>query len=163
MEKDIEICVTRLFAFEKGVKRWMAVAGGNMEIFGYLNLEGNTAISLPRHPILDLTEEEKKVWLQCFGEPLKVPKDLLTRIPIADILTQGEEKRDMYRECIAFTKNSRFRNKNYKPKAKEPTKTKPKRKMDINPKKRSVPPFTKGKPLIRGKRPRQKYPPKKRR
>ena len=114
MEKDVETCVKRLFSFENAVERWAKHGGGNMEIFGFLNPDGNTAIDLPRHPYLDLSKEEQEVWVQCFGKPLKVPKNLLISVSIKDFLDTVRENREMFRECIAFTKNSRFRNKNYK-------------------------------------------------
>jgi len=153
-EKDIEVCVKRLFSFENAVKRWMNQGGGNMEIFGYLNLEGNSAIDLPRHPFLDLNAEEKKVWTQCFGKPLQVPKNLLTSITIRDFLDTAKAQREMYRECIAFTKNSRFRNKNYRKKPKAPQKKPQPKKRAPKPKK----PYPKS---SKGKRPGYKRAPKK--
>jgi len=113
-EKDIEDCVKRLFTFETASNKWSRSGGGNMEIFGYLNIEGNTAIDLPPHPITSLKEDEKKAWIQCFGEPLKVPKNLLTSVSMHDFLMEVKAKRDLYREAIAFTQQSRFRNKNYR-------------------------------------------------
>jgi len=121
-EKDIEDCVKRLFTFENAALKWAKLGGGNMEIFGYLNLEGNTSIDLPPHPIMSLSQKEKMVWTQCFGEPLKVPKNLLTSISIKDFLEEVKKKRDVYREAIAFTEQSRFRNKNYRNKEKKPFK-----------------------------------------
>ncbi len=120
-EKDIEDCVKRLFSFETAVNKWSNRGGGNMEIFGFLNIEGSTSIDLPPHPILSLSEDEKSVWIQCFGEPLKVPKNLLTTISMQDFLKEVIAKRDLYREVIAFTHQSRFRNKNYRNQEKEPT------------------------------------------
>jgi len=120
-EKDIEDCVKRLFSFETAVEKWSNQGGGNMEIFGFLNIKGDTSIDLPPHPILSLNEYEKKVWIQCFGEPLKVPKNLLTSISMHDFLEELTAKRDLYREVIAFTQQSRFRNKNYRNQEKEPT------------------------------------------
>ena len=119
LEKDIEACVKRLFSFENAVKKWMDHGGGNMEIFTFLNLEGNSAIDLPRHPYLDLDKDERKVWEQCFGRPLQVPKDLLITVSIQQFLYTAQERREIYSESIAFTKNSIFRNKNYKKKPKE--------------------------------------------
>lgn len=120
-EKDIELCIKRLFSFENAVKRWMNQGGGNMEIFGFLVLEGNPSIDLPRHPYLDFNKEEKQAWEQCYGKPLQVPKDLLSRITIKEFLDEVKQKRETYRECIAFTKNSRFRNKNYRQKPPQKT------------------------------------------
>lgn len=119
-EKDIEDCVKRLFTFETASEKWSRSGGGNMEIFGFLNLEGNTSIDLPPHPILSLNEDEKKAWIQCFGEPIKVPKNLLTSVSMHDFLTELKAKRDLYREVIAFTQQSRFRNKNYRNQEKAP-------------------------------------------
>lgn len=121
-EKDIEDCVKRLFSFETACIKWSNSGGGNMEIFTFLNINGSPAIDLPPHPILSLNEVEKKVWTQCFGEPLKVPKNLLTSLSMKDFLIEVKAKRDLYREVIAFTQQSRFRNKNYRNQEKEPTK-----------------------------------------
>lgn len=158
-EKDIEQCVKRLFSMENAVEKWTKHGGGNMEVFGFLNPEGNTAIDLPRHPYLDLDKIEQKVWAQCFGEPLKVPKDLLTRISIREFLDTAKERREIYRECIAFTNNSRFRNKNYKtpPKENKPAKTNPKKGGSPYPKRRYKP---KTNPNYKGKRPGYRNAPK---
>lgn len=121
-EKDIEDCVKRLFSFETACIKWSNRGGGNMEIFGFLNINGSPAIDLPPHPILSLDEDEKKVWMQCFGEPLKIPKNLLTAVSMKDFLKEVKAKRDLYREVIAFTQQSRFRNKNYRNQEKEPVK-----------------------------------------
>ena len=169
-EKDIEQCVKRLFSMENAVEQWMKNGGGNMEVFGFLNPEGNTAIDLPRHPYLDLNKTEQKVWTQCFGKPLQVPKDLLSRVSIKDFLDTVKERREMYRECIAFTNNSRFRNKNYKtePKAANSSQTNPhgySTKKKTNPKKGGRPnPNRRYKPKTnpnyKGKRPGNRNAPK---
>ena len=86
-----------------------------MEIFNYLNLEGNTSISLPRHQYLDFTEEEKAVFDVVFGKPIQIPKSLNISISMHDFLETVKGRRDFMRETIAFTKNSRFRNKQFKP------------------------------------------------
>jgi len=139
-EKDIEDCVKRLFSFETACNKWSRSGGGNMEIFTFLNLKGDTSIDLPPHPILTLNDHEKEVWIQCFGEPLKIPKNLLTSVSMHDFMTEVKAKRDLYREVIAFTQQSRFRNKNYRNQEKEPTRPyKPVKKKPYNKKYKGKP------------------------
>jgi len=134
-EKDLEVCLKRFAAFEKAVKDWSRSGGGNMLIFTFLNPIGNVSIGLPPHPFnksfeydrvkgknvveeKPLSAEEIGAFKTCFGEPLTVPKNLLTSVSVRDFLDAVNERKELIRECLAFTPHSRFRN--YYTKGKKP-------------------------------------------
>ena len=125
-EKDLEVCLQRFEMFKKAVHNWSKTGGGNMLIFGFLNLNGDTTINLPPHPFVKsnvyervdgknvvkekpLNEEEKKAFIQCFGKPLIVPKDLNIRISRKDFLNEVEEREHLMRDCLSWIPHSRFR------------------------------------------------------
>jgi len=134
-EKDLEICLKRFVACEKAVNDWSHRGGGNMLVFTFLNREGDTTIGLPPHPFIKsflydrvkgknvveekpLSTEEIGAFKTCFGEPLAVPKNLLTSVSIKDFLETVNNRKELIRECLAFTPHSRFRN--YYTKGKKP-------------------------------------------
>ncbi|MFX1453613.1 MAG: hypothetical protein ACFFCM_22475 [Promethearchaeota archaeon] len=110
---DIKDCITRFYRFEDLAKKWLNRGGGNLEIFTYLNLQGDSSLKLPKHPFLDYNDDEKIIFKQCFGKPLVVPKDLNIRISLKDFLQQVKERRDFMRECASMTPQSRFRGAQY--------------------------------------------------
>ena len=113
---NIKTCIKRFYTFEKLVSEWMNRGGGNMEIFSFLNLEGDLGLDLPRHPFLDYTEDEKLAFKQCFGMPIKIPKDLNIRVSIREFLDEVIQRRELMREVASMTRQSRFRNTQFQDK-----------------------------------------------
>ena len=88
----------------------MKTGGGTMDIFFYLNPQGENKWDLPKHPYVDYSKEEKLAFRQCFGAPLQIPKDLNRGGgTIKEFLDKLDERRNLMRECAAMTKHSQFR------------------------------------------------------
>jgi len=111
-EVDLVICLKRFKVFSDAVKTWNRSGGSkkNGLIFNFLDLEGNDNINLLPHPYNDYTNEEKKVFEQCFGIPLEVPKKLMLNISLIDFQKEVDKRQLFYEECLSFTPQSRFRN-----------------------------------------------------
>lgn len=126
-EKDLEVCINRFVVFKKEAERWAKKGGGDMLIFSYLDINGNKVINLPPHPFknslmygkkngkiitksVPYSDAEILAFIQCFGKPLIVPKNLLTSIGLKKFLNQVDKRKELMRECLGFTRNSRFRN-----------------------------------------------------
>ena len=112
--KDLLTCVKRLYVAENMINKFLN-SGGRLNfsiVENCLNLEGNNSIDLPPHPWLKFSKEEKKVFEQCFGKPLQIKFN--AKKSWDEIKKKIIERRDLYRECLSMTKNSRFRNYKFK-------------------------------------------------
>lgn len=110
-EKVLEVAIKRLFLAEKAIKEWQRIGGGNMEIFNFLNIEGNSEKKIPPHPIKILPKELGDLFTQAFGEPIQIPKNIFVSVSLAEFLDELRTRRELYRECVGFTNKTRFRNK----------------------------------------------------
>ena len=123
-EVDLIICLKRLDACRSSLEEYSRSAGKTKTlIFDFLKLEGDLETKLLPHPYLNYSNEEKLVFDQCFGKPLEVPKKLLMNITPREFLTKLEERYHLIKECLAYTKQSRFRNFQSKKKNEANTRT----------------------------------------
>jgi len=92
--KDIIICITRLYNAEKRIDNFIRT-GGQIEVLNCLDLKGD---GIEPHPILKYSSAQKKVFLQCFGKPLKYPANTSPH----EVKNMIQLRRDFMRLCVGM-------------------------------------------------------------
>ena len=93
--KDIQYKVLkRLYNTKKIVEDYLKRNVSYEDMISDLDLDHRN--SDLRHPLLDYTEEEKKAFILLCGEPLRVPKDLLTSVSPIDFVKTVDERIEFF-------------------------------------------------------------------
>jgi len=102
--RDILTCIKRYYIAIERLESWLK-SGGKEDLKLILTLEGDS--KMPKHPILDYSRQQMRIFIQCFGDPLVSPVDFTHESP-QDWIKKYKERRDLMRNTIAMTNNSRF-------------------------------------------------------
>ena len=109
-EQDIVVCIKRLECAAELLLEWLRTGGQyGIEIFDYLKIEGNDEWNLSPHPYLKMGVDEKRVFRQCYGTPLLIPKKLQMGITVQEFLKEMDKRKELFKETVSHTSQSRFR------------------------------------------------------
>jgi len=92
--KDIVVCIKRLYDAEKLIDSFIRT-GGQTEVLSCLDLDGERT---EPHPMLKYSNKQKKIFILCFGEPLKYPNGVSPHA----VKKLIEERRNFYRLCVGM-------------------------------------------------------------
>jgi len=96
--KDIVVCIKRLYDAEKLINAFIKT-GGQTDVLHCLDLQGDR---VEQHPILKFSSNQKKLFTQCFDEPLKYPPITSPHNVKKFIIN----RREFFRLCAGMIDNS---------------------------------------------------------